>query len=524
MTFLRLLIAMITLSAASATVAETAKFKPHRAAGVKDQYIVLLTDDTPSADVQSVSKALANTYKLKLEATWDNVKGFLAEGKEADAIALSLDAKVHVVEQDLWMRSPTSGTVSTPAGTDDLWYLDRLDEVYWDNRLATNDDIRDGTYDRCPTGSTTTAYVIDQPVWTGHAALGGRVSLSVDCQTATCVEGQDASAACRTQDVDTWITNSHGTGVASLLSGTNNGGALAEIISVNVFPCAAGRGTGTTQGAVIAAVDWIRGHIGRRKSANQFNPSIVNHSGYLYPWDANAYSYATTARNMVLATDVPFFTSADNWGTDSCLFGPNQLAYNAWDASRRHYMYGIFVVGATAKNTDGTDRALWDAEWDTTQTPHERGTNLGACVSAFAPGGSVRVATNNPTNSSQIVTSHGTSWSSPLAAAVALRKLHELQTQPYFVSLYDWLQGYPATDKATVIDTVDLPGREAFTVCYQTGNPNYFEWGQGFTAATCANLEARDGVDYEAYTFPGNVTNTSAARMVSWPRACNPGE
>jgi hypothetical protein len=505
----------------------------HPFAGIDDQYIVMLADSTPPALMHATASRLAGQHGAALVAVYGNVRAFLVRGPAPAMAALAKLPNVVLVEQDMRLRGPSDAASTSPAltaastessatekrlGARSLrvantaattrWYLDRLD-----NYTGTN-----GDYNMCPTGSTTTAYVMDYAVWKHHRAFtdvngnNSRVTTTVDCTAVGgCVE-VDAAENCRNHpDINrrvAFLQQTHGTGVASLLSGevpgsptTSTGAARAEIVSVSVYPC---QNNAETQSSwIIAALNWIKGHAQGRKNVGAYLPSIINHSGYVYPWDNQSGAVMNAVRDVVGAHSMPYFTSADNFGGDACAFTPNNYAYTRYN---RHWTRVVFTVGASGTADESWVNPSWNAQVQT-QGVREKGTNLGDCVSAFAPGVNI-VAAGHGSGSANVnhyeTKGNGTSWSSPLAGAVALR----------------WLQAERAANRtrnhyevyAFLIDNGVTMGNvttnQAYTLCY---NPNdLFDWyynGSG-------QVECDSIVHQEAY-MPA-ATNSSDARMIYW--------
>lgn len=509
---------LVLIAFAPAALGKTVK--RHLGVGIEGKYIVLFPLETPGAAVDGLADSLAATYNLQVTTTWEYVKGFVATGSLQAATALAADPRVEMVEQDVLMRAPVSGVGTTINPTylngQPLWYLDRLDEDYWN---ATTPP--DNSYHRCRDGAATVAYVVDMPVWAEHSSIARRVSTTrIDCSSGTCVES-DAAAACKNNNQAIFAGLSHGTAVASLISGHANGAALAEIIPVTIFPC---QSSPTTSVAIVlAAMNWIEGNVYVRRNAvvPDNRPSAVNHSGYLFPWDADSPTYTAKARDFVINTNVPYFTSADNFGSDSCLFSPNA---NAYTRTSRHWSRGIFVVGGTARNYGGADETWLNPNWTenpdwVSQDAQYRGTNLGGCVSAFAPADQIYAAAHSPNPKDSNPTldenlygmnqdkSSGTSWAAPLAAGVALRRMEELGTQPYYTSLYDWLIGWNASPAKATVNATEL---SAYKICYVPGSPTL--WNYVPAQMSCGPAEAQ-------YDMP-RVGNTSDARMLTWERGC----
>jgi len=385
-----------------------------------------------------------------------------------------------------------------------LWYLDRLDEMSWASTA------NDGTYDMCPEAGNTTAYMIDMPVWRGHSSVSPRVTLSVDCaDNAGCSESRgDPAQNCIDSPVyggsPLYGALNHGTAIASLLTGSFTGAARPEVIALSVYPCNLQPKTQATW--MYNAVNWIWAHVSSRRAAGVDRLSVVNHSGYVLPWDGYVDTYAQIVKRLVQEVGLPFFTSADNFGTDSCRFSPNKNAYTpinrTWDQT-------VFVVGHTTMN--GSTDVVWQNPSPT--RPDDRGSNLGNCVSAFAPGVSIYAAANGnpsgPLNANHYRTwEPGSSFSSPLVAGVALRWMDRFREtngyRPAFTLVYEELlaMGQPRA-------SVSSAWSAGYTACYSNFDPGVF-FTQ--TNSTCPG-------NHTAYTFPG-IGNTSGARMVFSNMSC----
>ena len=223
---------------------------------VKDEYIVVLEDDTSRDQVPGIAHGLARQHDGKLERVWkDALKGFFIRMPEGRARALSHHPDVKYVEENAEMF--LSATVPTnvdpacipgpgvPCTTTDnrLWHLDVMDQ---NAAVGTND------YSYCETGSGVYVYVVDTGVMRAHREFNNDANKVLDGYDATgdpadfpawdpCggpgymnqgPDGQRIPANVRGN-------GSHGTGVASLVNGLNMGIARStKVVPIKVRPCA----------------------------------------------------------------------------------------------------------------------------------------------------------------------------------------------------------------------------------------------------------------------------------------------
>ena len=189
---------------------------------VPGSYIVVLEADTPG--VGTVARQLARAHNGEIGYVYSHaLKGFSISLKRADALALSADPRVALVEQEARVHA-----VDTQSGA--TWGLDRTDQ----RDLPLN-----SSYTYNATGAGTTSYVIDTGVRITHNDLGGRASHGYDF-----VDG----------DADASDCNGHGTHVAGTIGGNSYGIAKAtSLVGVRVLGCD-GSGAG---GDIIAGIDWV---------------------------------------------------------------------------------------------------------------------------------------------------------------------------------------------------------------------------------------------------------------------------
>jgi hypothetical protein len=210
---------------------------------IKDDYIVVLEDDTPRDRVPEIARSLAESHGGSLGRVWrDALKGFQVQMTEARAKALSHNPHVKYIEQNVELysssavdtkRDPACDRVlPTDCKTADnrLWYLDVLDQ---NSALAVD------SYENCGAdGTGVWVYVVDEGVNRAHREFGNDSSrVRVGYNAATDGDYYPASDPCHgfttmAQDVG------HGTGVASVVAGQNLGVARgATIVPVKVANC-----------------------------------------------------------------------------------------------------------------------------------------------------------------------------------------------------------------------------------------------------------------------------------------------
>lgn len=288
---------------------------------IPNQYIVVLRDDTPKANVAALANNLAHGYGGNLQHVYQHaIKGFSLQIPEAAARALSHNPHVEFVEED-------GEAYSVGRQPNAIWGLDRIDQ----RSLPLNN-----TYIYTHTGAGVNAYVIDTGIRPTHQEFGGRAAAVYDVFGSNGID-----------------CHGHGTHVAGTIGGSTYGVAKqVNIYGVRVLGCG---GNGTSSGAV-AGVDWV--------TNNRVNPAVANmsltvvggsttldlavqrsiNSGVTYVvgagndnQDAGSYSPArVTAALTVGATDssdtrAQFGSGlGSNFGAVLDLFAPGHLILSAW--------------------------------------------------------------------------------------------------------------------------------------------------------------------------------------------------
>lgn len=406
----------------------------HHARSITGQYMVLLDTKIPAAAYDGIVNSLSHTYGLEIRTKWrEEPRGFVASVPVAGAERLATDARVRIVEEDFPISiDAESGNQWTIWNNNYLWFLDRLDEPTY----ATHDS----TYDMCPEGRTVNAYVIDNGVrgdheqftWNGEPA--GRVeSLNFANGAQGTADGLNGCPS----NASMW----HGTAVATVLGGTTTGASKAHIVSLRVVDC---NNSGSASDWV-SAVNWIRG----ANDPHRYQSGVVNMSRFLGDWMSDFATLNAAISGRVDATQIPFFVSANNFSADACKFSPASLAYTNMNHSGKVFSVGGTSLGAGSDTND----YRWQT-WNGSQIllGQDSGSNGGACISIYAPAASIYAGRNTSTTAYDIAS--GTSFSAPLAAAIALRHLEVTGNQGY-QQVFDYLLS--TAGSSALINHVETP-------------------------------------------------------------------
>jgi hypothetical protein len=474
---------------------------------------VLLSAETPSPAVRGIAQSLASTYRLELENVWPNVvKGFACRGASSDIEALAADPRVSTVEQNIaghlepprlagtqyaWYQCPTCSTNQY------LWSLDRLDQSTW--------AARDGFYNMCPEGRSVYAYVMDEGVWRDHPEFESptrvvkNVDFSDDRANHSVNFGDDTTNGC--YNPSSLHGAIHGTAVATTLAGTHVGASKAKIVSLKTISC------GLTWNALnnFNALDWVAS----ADNPYRGQPAVLNHSGFLFPWDSSFSSYSTAVSRFVDSEHVPYFAAAGNYSTDACQFSPQNIAYTNINTAGK-----VFVVGGTSVNgqdaTDGNDYRFqqWNSDGTAAIGP-ESGSNGGACVSSYAPAVNIYVGINDSYYSSNYYfTMTGTSFSSPMVAGLAVRYIESQRAltnvTPTVTQVYDFLLHQASLSPGSIQLAQTAP---TYWLCVNSLN--------GQLTSYASNPGSCPSLNNGPYQM-NSATNTSGARMEFWDNGTCP--
>jgi hypothetical protein len=496
MKLFQLVFAVLILSWGGAVEAAPSKFV-RQSTPVPDEYIVVLPIDTPVSAMPGLVGAISTSYNVEVVRVWDGViRAFLIRSSEIAAQAIASDPRVSYVESNAFVRmDKVSGTVDTrdtrQNPSEYLWHLDRLDDLT---------HVANEKYNMCTDGSDVIVYLIDTGVMANHPEISSSVVESLDFTVPPDAYGaiaHDATNGCSNMLYANrhW----HGTATASVVSGAVIGAARTKVISLKVRDCDTGE---TKTSTLLDAVNWIRGS----SDWYRYFPAVVNHSGFSPKWKASLSVYGDAVSNLVSNRNVPFFTSADNWSTDSCQFSPNHLSYTNYNTGGK-----VFVTGGTALTATGEDVRwqLFEADGVTPEIGRDSGSNSGACVSAFAPAADIWLALFDlSTLDPAYARSSGTSFSSVIAASLAARYIQKYRAQygvtPGYTTVYNFLLSNAVTN-------VGGGTTVGYWACISSdGNLAYYDR----TQPTC-------NTGYNLWEFPA-TSNTSNARMLYWDEGVCP--
>jgi len=350
----------------------------------------VLPDVLPTTEegVKALAAAIAAPVRGSVNHVFNyaNLRAFeVLDVSEADVLgALANDPRVDYVEAEIEFKPQATQSLPTDLS---LWHLDRIDQRALPLNYAFDYDVD---------GSGVYVHVIDSGVRLTHEQFEGRAGSDLywcpyldffgqvtaygnnhECvridKQRFCTSWQPNTNICNENPPGFWESKldclDHGTRVASVIAGRDVGVAKqARIIPYSLYwgigpgyPCsapAASSVSGTT--ALIAALEevLVQQRVG---SGNVVNISLV----------AAGWSPSTEGViEDVLNAGMTVVVAAGNANTDACTLTPARMSKTS----------AVITVGATSQ----TDSRLWvDAS---------HGSNVGDCVTLFAPGDSLKTA------------------------------------------------------------------------------------------------------------------------------------
>lgn len=271
-----------------------------------------------------------------------------------------------------------------------------------------------GEFRYAPTGKGVTVYIVDQAV-ANHTDLGDAIIDRYFSPLAMENAGQPCAS---------W----HGTHVAGLVAGTLYGTAKdASIVSVAVQPGCSGDGRTSD---LVAGLDWI---LARHERVG--GPSIVSMS--LIVTSSAAGSVITDIVKDLLAAGVVVVAAAGNFADDACNYMPANLP-------------GVVTVAAVQLDT--LRGVSYASPWASS--------NIGSCVTLWAPGAYVQSASSDGPDATAIWS--GTSQATPYVSGLAAQFLERHPKAPPSVVLQHLLNSSVMAMTRVPISTTPLVSQVSF--------------------------------------------------------------
>jgi subtilisin family serine protease len=254
---------------------------------IAGQYIVVLRNNL---DASSIANELTQTHGGQIKYVYEHaLKGFALQASEAQAIALSRDARVEYVEEAGEIVVTGVQQPITTVGTT-FWGLDRIDQI----DLPLN-----STYNYNRVGSGVHVYVVDTGIRLTQQEFGTR---------ATAVYDFARSSTDPNFGFDSF---NHGTFVAGVIGGKTFGVAKNALLhSVRVLASGTGNSTDLINGLNFIA-------------ANHIKPAVANIS--LATSSCFTTSVDTAVQNLI-NSGVTVVVGAGDAGVDAGCTSPAHLA------------------------------------------------------------------------------------------------------------------------------------------------------------------------------------------------------
>jgi serine protease len=496
---------LVTLSATATTSIH------HHARAVTGRYMVLLDKNVTAAAYDGIVESLKGTYGLQIVTRWRELpRGFVASVPVSGAERLATDPRVRIVEEDFPISFQQSGTQLTSWNGNYLWFLDRLDESTF------SQSTQDSTYNMCPEGRSVNAYIIDGGVRNDHEQFTFNEPSCPQLNDPGCRVQSYTFANGAQGDPDTldgcpaYLDRWHATAVATVLGGTTTGASKAHIISLRVADC----NNHGLASDVVTAIHWIRSSPGSfaTNDDHRSEPGVVNLSSFQGDWTTYFATLDAAVSDRVDATQIPFFVSANNFSADACKFSPASLAY-----TNTNHAGKVFSVGGTslggAPETQYIDyrwQTWTGAQGDQINVGRESGSNGGDCISIYAPACNIYVGKNSSPTDYGVYS--GTSFSAPLAAAVAARYI-ELTGNRNYQQVFDYLLSVAGS--SLLINHVETP---EYWMCWDDLSDTYPTYPSGGVCP--GNYIGQDDIRGGPKIHFSPTTNSSNAGMLYSPMSC----
>ncbi|MEA2693624.1 MAG: hypothetical protein QOJ16_3011 [Acidobacteriota bacterium] len=458
---------MLLVSAGLVSVAQAGTFKAAAAkSAVTGRYVVVLRDhaaklslDEGRADlpnVSAVAESLSRRYGFTVVKVWDRaLRGFILDGTEEVAQALARNRQVESVEQDalgaskqqsapvgncygydsypygsLFYRTPPAAspqTISCPESNPaldlggagqppvctDNWGLDRIDQ-----HAAQLDGLY--TFDR--TGSVpgqvnVRIFFLDTGINAAHREFLNQAGTASRASAILFSADLSINTACHNPDPPTHDPYGHGTHTASIAAGRTFG--VAKDASVVMLGVETRCDNGLILDPYSSVVDALNYVAGQR-------PGVLNWSGG-NDQQILASSAIRSALQGVANSGVLVIQAAGNQSSPYPQPGYSPATYPSGVYNACDWTFsgisGLMVVGGVDQHNNRWTRT-WSGDVPSAHcvsnpngAPPDCGSNIGACISLWAPAADILGASRYDTYGYCRLS--GTSMAAPHAAGVA---------------------------------------------------------------------------------------------------------